>query len=646
MIRNRIAMFLMLFVSIGTNGQTFKISYSEAKDSIEVSDLLHFENSHWSPRTGLKDGDYQVYADHDSIDKKPFASFTIKDEKANGPFECYFGQDDKKIHCSGYYKDGKRHGTFVFYDQIGGKTAEVNYANGLREGKAIRWDGPKNQRYQSQEANFKNGKLHGSITNYDRDGAVKTAFNFVDNHLEGNQWFIKKGDTIARLNYVNGIYHTVELDTTHFLRTLTEATVNHQYLEVIFPFNTQLLEEKYKDGDIANLGDAFFGFQLGRAQKVQMAFEYLTQMPNLKSLNLLARDKGSDLFYDFLEANPQVLKQKPHLTKISINMAGYSTIHTAILRSTTITKVELASVDTFPIELLNMHWIETLYMEGKTYNIKDLGYKSPTTLSMTRSSTIKRFELPNMSSFTKLNSLFIHRLSLNENAVFERIKNTTTLSSLGLRQCSIDSVPNTIGYLYNLKNLDISYNDVRFISPVVGKMSKLVRVYIDIGLKDQIETLRDMNDSLMVVPIESCFPGETEIIMSDGSLKRMDAISAGDKILGFDENSKKHTIAEVKKVHTHLCGEVDRMVVLKIQTSNQLEKVLHTTDNHPFYVNGAWTRAGKIEAGDKVLMWNGSGFESATVQQVDFSNKVPDVLYNLTTSANTYLPLGVVVHNK
>lgn len=73
-----------------------------------------------------------------------FANFGIAQQKENHEIvdqmvkSTYF-HENGQIKTSGFYKDGKLHGTWISYDENGIKTAIGQYENGKKTGKWFFW---------------------------------------------------------------------------------------------------------------------------------------------------------------------------------------------------------------------------------------------------------------------------------------------------------------------------------------------------------------------------------------------------------------------------------------------------------------------------------------------------------------------------
>jgi len=150
--------------------------------------------------------------------------------------------------------------------------------------------------------------------------------------------------------------------------------------------------------------------------------------------------------------------------------------------------------------------------------------------------------------------------------------------------------------------------------------------------------------SFFIVPPASsmggggCFLGDTAIMLSDGSVKKISDLKAGEYVAGFDEQGSlmRNVVMNVFKF------EADNYFLLK--TSNSEVKV---TAEHPFYVgNGDYKTVKELNVGDYVYILNGNSVAKEKIlskQQIDQAVTV----YNLRVSnTNNYFANFFAVHNK
>ena len=166
----------------------------------------------------------------------------------------------------------------------------------------------------------------------------------------------------------------------------------------------------------------------------------------------------------------------------------------------------------------------------------------------------------------------------------------------------------------------------------------------------------------------TCFPAGTKITMADGSLKSIEDIRVGDKVLSYDATmgryvakrvvffDDRHTVAS----HAKACAELGNPPSLYTINNGLVE----FTPEHPFYVREndvtKWAalvpdpvqhpQKGRLEdlrlrVGQEILL-NGNWVK---IKSISVSRcNVPDVrVYNLRVEdTHTYIANGIVVHNK
>lgn len=141
---------------------------------------------------------------------------------------------------------------------------------------------------------------------------------------------------------------------------------------------------------------------------------------------------------------------------------------------------------------------------------------------------------------------------------------------------------------------------------------------------------------------DPCFVAGTYVEMGDGSLKNIEDVVVGDKVVSYDEVRRKNEISLVAKTMKH---DIDE----NIYTLYIEGEVIKATSVHPFYImrNGIadWVQAGDLVCYDKVMFHDGTWHEIANIDV----NRCRTVVYNLeVTNTHTYYvgKCGVLVHNK
>jgi|SRR3989338_5076040 len=161
-----------------------------------------------------------------------------------------------------------------------------------------------------------------------------------------------------------------------------------------------------------------------------------------------------------------------------------------------------------------------------------------------------------------------------------------------------------------------------------------------------------------------CLPGGTKVLMGDGSLKNIEDVQIGERVMGYDENTHNMTIKEVLGLKRPL-----RDYVCKITFDDNTE--LRITNDHPIYTAGGWkaidpskseetyfgdetvqskgrqnslllqkSRVLQLQTGDRVMT---SDLKFKTVVKIDFEYGVIQT-YTLQGTCSFFVD-GVLVHN-
>lgn len=147
-----------------------------------------------------------------------------------------------------------------------------------------------------------------------------------------------------------------------------------------------------------------------------------------------------------------------------------------------------------------------------------------------------------------------------------------------------------------------------------------------------------------------CFTGETEVLMADGSHKRIDAIKVGDVVAGFKEKFPPNDLranlpAEVTQVFHHRSADV-----MKLSHSYIMDTYI--TANHKVATtNGGcrreWLAVNELQPDRNPLLRVRTTQTSATpcfAYNITAVNGTHDV-YNIETTTHTYVANNLAVHN-
>lgn len=146
-----------------------------------------------------------------------------------------------------------------------------------------------------------------------------------------------------------------------------------------------------------------------------------------------------------------------------------------------------------------------------------------------------------------------------------------------------------------------------------------------------------VSSSLSPLIVHNCFVAGTLVKLLDGSDVVIEEIKIGDEILTYNEElgkNEKGIVGDLKK-HT-----VDSVIRLTLDNEN----IILTTSEHPFYVEGKWITASKLQPLDVCLKSDGSESIISTVDVLEESHEVFNLLNVEPT--HTFYVNGILVHNK
>lgn len=94
-----------------------------------------------------------------------------------------------------------------------------------------------------------------------------------------------------------------------------------------------------------------------------------------------------------------------------------------------------------------------------------------------------------------------------------------------------------------------------------------------------------------------CFKAGTKILMIDGSEKVIERVRVGDRIISFNEATKKLEIAEV----TEIMKRPYKKELICIETEDG--NILKMTPEHPIYTKRGWVEAKDLKEDEEVFTW-------------------------------------------
>ena len=145
-----------------------------------------------------------------------------------------------------------------------------------------------------------------------------------------------------------------------------------------------------------------------------------------------------------------------------------------------------------------------------------------------------------------------------------------------------------------------------------------------------------------------CFPAGTKILLSNGSTINIEDITPGMEIIGFDENEKFNFMNQLYP--TTVTDNISRMsTVVEIHFIDKKINPIVVTPEHPFYTaNRGWVNASDLRLNDRLIKYDGSIdtpiYSCPAVDHVKFTDTTMQV-FNLTTTAHTYVANSYLVHN-
>jgi len=170
---------------------------------------------------------------------------------------------------------------------------------------------------------------------------------------------------------------------------------------------------------------------------------------------------------------------------------------------------------------------------------------------------------------------------------------------------------------------------------------------------------KDMKEESATYGNDICFPGDEEVIMSNGTKKLLKNVKSGDEITTIDPITNKASITKVKELTTHEAKNyaLTRLVLIsakELKTAAGINvalntKVLKATPNHPMLTKQGNTKVGDVAIGQQILCLNDQTgkYETYTVLQKSEQGEGVQKVYNIVAdSGSTMLMNGVMVMQK
>jgi len=156
------------------------------------------------------------------------------------------------------------------------------------------------------------------------------------------------------------------------------------------------------------------------------------------------------------------------------------------------------------------------------------------------------------------------------------------------------------------------------------------------------ETLNAAQKAKLAERTSTCFPKGTKISMSDNTVKNIEDIVIGDKVIAFGEDNKL-VDDEVTKIHSHVFTDCCSDSIVKVTLSN--DKEFTVTSNHPFYMpeHNGFKWIGLFEKGELVMTKDGMMYPVSSIETLDSNEQT---VYNFEVKdTHTYIAEDLRVHN-
>lgn len=138
-------------------------------------------------------------------------------------------------------------------------------------------------------------------------------------------------------------------------------------------------------------------------------------------------------------------------------------------------------------------------------------------------------------------------------------------------------------------------------------------------------------------PTFACFVEGSQVKTATGSTP-IEALVAGNKVIGFDEITGETKTLTVEKTASKLVGEY-----IQFHTESTSFNV---TESHPLLTRTGWVNAGSIKEGDLLLGFGETGKKISEVLSITTVNKAANVyVMEISEDPHTYIIDGIVAHN-
>ncbi len=191
------------------------------------------------------------------------------------------------------------------------------------------------------------------------------------------------------------------------------------------------------------------------------------------------------------------------------------------------------------------------------------------------------------------------------------------------------------------------------------KLSYVLSKEMSFQLFKAMNNGKDMKEETATYGTDICFPGDQEVAMADGTVKKLSEIKPGDHVVTVDPVTKKATNVTVRKLVQH---EAKNYAITKLlvvassekQTAGGYEvklssQILSATPNHPMATAKGVKKMGEVLPGDEVVCLDprSNTYKTYTVyNKTELAGGVQKVYNMVVNAGSTYIMNGVMVMQK
>ena len=193
----------------------------------------------------------------------------------------------------------------------------------------------------------------------------------------------------------------------------------------------------------------------------------------------------------------------------------------------------------------------------------------------------------------------------------------------------------------------------------VLKLSYIVSKELGYQIYKGLNEGKDLAKESATYGNDICFPGDQEVTLSNGMVKKLENIKAGDQVVTIDAASNNRSVITVQSLIEHeaknyALTQLTLVKAVKYASSEGTDiklsaRILKATPNHPMKTSDGEKRIGDLKAGEKVLCLNE---QSGEYELFDIMNSTEVVqgkqkVYNITGSTDApFVMNGVLVLQK